>query len=447
MTDVLADAAARAIRYLAEREIRPVFPAAAEVRALEGFVEPMPDRGAAPAEVLALLDQVGSPGTVVSNGGRYFGFVTGAADPVGIGAGWLAAAWDQNAALGIMSPTAGVLDRVVGSWLVQLFGLPAAAQVTFASGTSVANAVCLAAARDRVLLDAGWDCAADGLIGAPEVMVVVSEAAHSSVTKALGFIGLGRSRVTTVPADDQGRMRPDALRSTSGPTIVVTQLGNVNSGACDPVAEVVAHYAGDNAWVHVDGAFGLWAATTPSTAHLVAGMEAADSWATDMHKWLNVTYDSAVAVVADPASLARTFSVGAEYIPDSPGLEPLDRGPGMSQRARAVETWAVLKSLGRDGVEALIDRCCRLARRFAEELEEAGFTVHNEVVLNQVLVSLETDEATDALLDAVATDGRLWAGGSIWRGRRVMRISVSSAQTTDDDVDLAVAALIELAGV
>ena len=447
MDELLADAAARALRYLEGREERPVVPGTEALDRLTEFVEPIPEIGSEPAEVLARLDAVGSPATVSSTGGRYFGFVTGATHPVGVGAAWLTSAWDQNAALGVMSPTAAVLDRVAGSWLVQLFGLPAASQVTFVAGTSVANAACLAIARDRVLHDAGWDCPASGLVGAPEVTVVVCESAHSSISKALGFVGLGRERVVSVPADDQGRIRPDALPEPAGPTIVVTQLGNVNSGACDPVGTVVAHYEGHNAWVHVDGAFGLWAAAAPSTRHLAAGVETADSWATDMHKWLNVSYDSAVAVVADPTDAARSFRVGAPYIPEGSTLEPVDRGPDMSQRARAVETWAVLAALGRQGVAELVERCCGHARRFADELARAGFTVHNDVVLNQVLVSLDTDEATNALLAAVHTDGRFWAGGSTWHGRRVVRISVSSAHTTTADVDLTVAALTDLARV
>lgn len=445
MDEILAEAAARAITYLRERDARAVFPTNDAVLGLQTFVESLPEHATAPREVLELLDEVGSPATVSTTGGRYFGFVTGGVHPVGAGAAWLASAWDQNAAIGVMSPTAGVLDTVVGAWLVHLFGLPLGSQHQFVSGTSSANAVCLAAGRDRLLHDQGWDCTNDGLIGAPPLRVVVSAAAHSSVTKALGFVGIGRNAVVEVAADEQGRLRADDLPDPGPPTLVVLQAGNVNSGACDPFDAVADHFAGSPAWLHVDGAFGLWAAASPSRQQLVAGVGRADSWATDMHKWLNVTYDSAVALVRDPADLARTFKVGAPYIPDSLRLEPLDRGPDMSQRARAVETWAVLKSLGASGVADLIDRTCDHAVRLATELAAAGLDIHNDVVLNQVLLSAGTDEKTEALIAAVQADGRIWCGGSRWHDQTVMRVSVSGWATTDDDVTAAIDAITQCA--
>ena len=445
MDELLAQAAARAIAYTRERSDRSVFPDADSVEGLSAFVEPLPEEGTDPHDVIAQLDTVGSPGTVVSGAGQYYGFVTGGTLPVGLAASWLVTAWDQNAALGVMSPTAAVLDTVAGAWLVRIFGLPTATQHTFVSGTSAANAACLAVARDRLLADAGHDSVADGLFGAPPVRIVVSEAAHSSVVKALGVVGLGRKAVVSVPADDQGRLRADALPEPGPPTLVLLQAGNVNSGAFDPFEAVADHFAGTPHWIHVDGAFGLWAAASADRRPLTAGMDRAHSWAVDMHKWLNVTYDSAVAFVRDPEDLARTYHVGAAYLPDGARLDPMHRGPDMSQRARAVETWAVLKALGARGVEAMIDRCCRHARRLGTELAAAGFQVHNDVVLNQVMVSLDTDEATDALLSAVSSSGTLWAGGSEFGGRRVMRVSVSGWATTDDDITESVDTLRRIA--
>lgn len=445
MDELLAQAAARAITYFRERDERPVFPDENSVHGLSAFVEAMPDGPLDAEDVIQLLDGIGTPATVSSSGGRYFGFVTGSAHPVGVAASWLATAWDQNAAVGVMSPTAAVLDTVAGAWLVSILGLPRSAQVSFLAGTSAANVTCLAAARDAVLERAGWDSVAHGLFGAPDVRVVVGEAAHSSIHKALAVVGLGRERVVTVAADDQGRLRANALPDAGPPTIMIAQAGNVNSGACDPFGAIADHFEGSPTWIHVDGAFGLWAAASPTTRHLVDGVDRADSWATDMHKWLNVTYDSAVAITRDPADLARSFRVGAAYLPENAHLDPLHRGIDMSQRARAVETWAVLKTLGRSGVRDLIDRSCAHARRFALELVAAGFTIHNDVVLNQLMVSLDTDESTEMLLDAISAEGTMWAGGSTWNGRRVIRISVSSWATTDDDVDRSVRTMAGLA--
>lgn len=442
MDEILAQAAARAITYLRERGDGPVFPGDDAIHQLSSFVEALPAEGTDGTEVLAMLDDVGSPGTVASTTGRYFGFVTGGAHPVAVGASWLRAAWDQNAALGVMSPVAGVLDTVAGAWIARLLSLPAASQHQFVTGTSAANALCLAVGRDRLLADAGWDSVNNGLFGAPEIRVVVSEAAHSSVMKALGYVGLGRERVVLVPADDQGRLDVAQLPDPGVPTLVLAQAGNVNSGASDAFGEIADHFDGSPYWMHVDGAFGLWAASSPKTRHLVAGVERADSWATDMHKWLNTTYDSAVAVVRNGDDMARTFHVGAAYIPDSARIEPVSRGIDMSQRAKAIEAWAVMKSLGSNGVAALTDRMCDHAARLATRLADGGLTIHNDVVLNQVLVSCDTDEATETLISHVQQSGTIWCGGSEWQGRSVMRISVSSWATTTADIDVAVETIL-----
>ena len=435
MDELLALSAARAITYLRGVGDRSVFPDVDAVEGLNDFVTALPTGGTDPSAVIDLLDRAGSPATVATTGGRYFGFVTGGAFPVGIAASWLSATWDQNAALGVMSPTAAVLDTVVGGWLVKLLGMPVGSQHQFVTGTSLANSVCLAAGRDALLADQGWDSVNDGLFGAPPIRVVVSDAAHASVTKSLGFIGLGRNRVVTVPSDDQGRLDPSALPEAGEPTLVIAQAGNVNSGSFDPFTAIADHFEGTPHWIHIDGAFGMWAASSPEYAHLTAGAERAHSWATDLHKWLNTTYDSAVAVVRDRGDLARTFKVGAEYVPGSPRLEPLDRGPDMSQRARAVEAWAVLSTLGADGVAAHTERLCELAAQLAAALEEVPeITVCNEVVLNQILVRLDTDEATEALISAVQGSGEIWCSGSMWDGRRVMRISVCGHRTDEADI-------------
>ena len=445
MDELLAQAAARAITYLRERDGWNVFPDELALRGLQGFVEQLPEEPTEPTEVLRFLDEVGGPGTVATTGGRYFGFVTGSAYPVGVGASWLSSTWDQNAAMGVMSPTAAVIDTVVGSWLVRLFGLPSSTQTTFVSGTSVANATCLAVGRDRLLHDAGWDSVNDGLIGAPPLRVVVSDAAHSSVTKALGFIGLGRDAVVRVPADDQGRMLADALPEPGVPTLVITQAGNVNSGSFDPFDAIADHFADTPSWIHVDGAFGLWAATSPATLTSDggdgAGRLVGHGHAQMAERHLRLRRGDGPR----PADMARTFQIGAPYLPDSGRLEAIHRGPAMSQRARAIETWAVLKSLGRQGIAELIDRTSDLAQHFATELAKAGFTVHNDVVLNQVLVSLGDDDATRQLIDNLGREGTIWAGGSVWEGRAVMRISVSSWATTRDDVARGVEVLVALA--
>ncbi|MFT7474902.1 MAG: glutamate/tyrosine decarboxylase-like PLP-dependent enzyme [Verrucomicrobiales bacterium] len=445
MDDILAEAAARSITYLRERDARPVFPEASSIEGLNRFVEALPEAGTPAAEVLQLLDEAGSPGTTSTTGGRYFGFVTGASHPVSVGAAWLSAAWDQNAAVGVMSPTAGVIDTVAGAWLTRLFGLPSEAQHQFVTGTSAANALCLAVARDRLLFDLGWDSPNDGVFGAPPLRVVVSEAAHSSVTKALGYVGFGRQSVITVPADEQGRMISSELPEAGPPTLVIAQAGNVNSGAHDPFDDIATHFADTPHWMHIDGAFGLWAATSPRRRYLVKGIDRAHSWATDMHKWLNTTYDSAVAIVRDRNDMARSFDVSAAYLPESSRIEPVSRGIDMSQRAKAIEAWAVIKTLGASGVADLTDRFCDHATALAEMLRDGGLVIHNDVTLNQILVSLDTDEATDALLTAVQGGGVVWCSGSTWQGRSVLRISVCSWATTADDIDLTARTILDLA--
>ena len=443
---LLRRSAERALRYLEGVDHRPVAPTAAAIKGLDRFDELLPEGPGDPEATLQLLDEAGSPATVATTGGRYFGFVIGGVLPAAMAVSWLGAAWDQNSALPVMSPVAARLHDVATRWLVDLLGLPASSAAVFVTGASMANVTALAAARDAQLARVGWDTQADGLMGAPEVTVVVGEKAHSTLIKALGLIGLGRNRVITVPADDQGRMRADRLPSTpSGPVVVCAQAGEVNTGAFDPFPAVVEWARERDAWVHVDGAFGLWAMVDPSRSQLTAGVEAADSWATDGHKWLNVGYDCGIALVRRPEDLRRTFASTAGYLPPDRGFEVMHHSPAASQRARQIEVWAALRSLGRSGVTDLVQRTCRYAGTIAAALEQAGLEVVNDVVLNQVLVRAGSDDATLALVEAVQADGTCWCGPTSWAGRPAMRISVSGWATDDRDVEASIRAITSAA--
>lgn len=446
MNPLLADAAARASRYLESLDARPVAPAPAAVAALRAFDEPLPPGPGEPAETLRLLDEFGSPATMAMAGGRFFGFVIGGSLPVTLAANWLAGAWDQNAAMYRATPGAAHLEQVALRWLKEILRLPAGATGAFVTGATVANFCALAAARHVLLKRAGWNVEADGLFGAPPVTVMVSEEAHPSVTKSLGLLGLGRSRVTKVPVDGQGRMRPDRIPGIAGPTIVCVQAGNVNTGAIDPVGEICARVQPAGAWVHVDGAFGLWAAASDRLAPVMAGAERADSWATDAHKWLNVPYDSGLAFVHDPQALQAAMAITAEYLPmETTERNPADFTPELSRRARGIEVWAALRTLGCSGVAAMIDRNCAQARRFAAGLAAAGFEILNEVVLNQVLVAFGNADRTKRVIEALQREGTCWAGITVWQGRTAMRISVSSWATTDADVERSLEAMVRVA--
>ena len=444
-TDLLALAAERAIRYHAAIDGRGVAPLPAAVERLAALGGPLPETAQSPAEVLDLLDVVGSPATVASTGGRYFGFVTGGTLPATLAATWLASAWDQNAALQVMSPVAAALEQIALGWLLDILGLPAVAGGAFVTGATMANFTGLAAARHAVLQQVGWDVEADGLFGAPPTPVVVGAEAHTTLLKALALLGLGRNRVISVPVDSQGRMRSDALPEITGPAIVCLQAGNVNTGAFDPAGEILPWARRAGAWVHVDGAFGLWAATAPARAMLVAEFAGADSWATDAHKWLNLPYDSGLAFVRDADTLRNAMTATAAYLPTAGQRDPMHYTPESSRRARGVEIWAALRSLGRAGVADLVERCCRHASRFAEGLSAAGYSVLNEVSLNQVLVAFGEDETTHRVIAAVQQDGTCWCGGTVWQGRAAMRISVSSWATTSDDVERSLEAIIRVA--
>jgi glutamate/tyrosine decarboxylase-like PLP-dependent enzyme len=446
MRELLEDAARRAISYLEELGERRVAPSPEAVAGLARLEVPLPEESAAAEEVLAQLDETCSTATTAMAGPRFFGFVIGGSLPAALAANWLAGAWDQNTGLYAPTPATAALEQVALGWLLDLFGLRGTCGGAFVTGATMANFSALAAARHALLRREGWDVEAEGLFGAPEITVVVGEEAHPTLFKSLGLLGLGRNRVVRVPVDSQGRMRADELPELSGPTVVCAQAGNVNTGAFDPLPEICerAHAAG--AWVHVDGAFGLWAAAAPSTKHLARGLAEADSCATDFHKWLNVPYDSGIAFVRDADALRSAMAVTAEYLPTaSLYRNPSDYTPELSRRARGVEVWAALRSLGRRGVAELVERTCRHARRFAEGLSAAGFEVLNEVVLNQVLVSFGDAATTNRVISEIQSDGTCWCGGTVWQGRTAMRISVSSWATTEEDVERSLDAILRIA--
>jgi len=439
-----------ATEYLDSLSERPVGPPH-DVDALRAaFGSELSDQGEDPLAVVEQLAAAADPGLVASSGPRYFGFVIGGSLPAGIAADWLAAAWDQNAVNFTTSPAAAIVEETAARWLVAILGLPSEASVGFVTGGQTANFTCLAAARHAVLARAGWDLARQGLQGAPRIRILAGEDAHVTLFRAVRLLGLGDATVERIPADDQGRISAADLEwmlaEANGPLIVCAQAGNVNSGAVDPLRPVGELVQAHGGWLHVDGAFGLWAAASPRLRALVDGVELADSWAVDAHKWLNVPYDCGVAIVRDAAAHQSTTSLTASYLPAAPGdaRDPSSFVPESSRRARGFAVWATLKSLGRAGTAELVERCCEHARRFEERLgAEPGVEILNDVVLNQVLVRFDEDDArTRAVVERVQRDGTCWLGPTVWRGAAAMRISVSSWQTTEADVDRSTAAIL-----
>jgi len=446
----LRAAARHAERFLASLPERPVHATADLATLRASFGGTLPDAGVPAERVIDELARAADPGVIASAGPRYFGFVIGGSLPVALAADWLTSAWDQNAGLYACSPAASVVEEVAAAWLLDLFDLPRDAGVGFVTGCQMANATCFAAARHAVLERAGWNVEQRGLQGAPRVHVVVGDEAHVTIFSSLRLLGLGAAGAIRVPADAQGRLRADALAAAlagcDGPTIVCAQAGNVNTGAFDPLPEIVATAHARGAWVHVDGAFGLWARVTAGYRSLAAGIEGADSWATDAHKWLNVPYDSGVAIVADAEALRGAMTADAAYLIKGKGevRDQEDWVPEFSRRARGFPIYAALRSLGRRGVAELIERCCALARRMAERLAAApGVSVLNDVVLNQVLVRFGDDDAvTRHVIERVQADGTCWLSGTTWHGRAAMRISVSNWSTTEGDADRSVEAIL-----
>jgi len=421
----------------------------------DSLVAPAPQHGTPPATVIDELGAIADGGLMPITGPRFFGWVMGASHPAGVAADWLVSAWGQNAAFHTPTPAMAAIEEIAERWVVDILDLPLGSSVGFTTGATVANGICLAAARTGTLLKHGWDPDADGLFGAPPVEVLIGADAHSSLFSSLQLIGFGYNRVTKIATDDQGRLLPDSLAAeigkTTGPKIVIAQAGQINTGAYDPFAEIVAIGHAHGAWVHVDGAFGLWARATPTHKHLTDGIEGADSWVTDGHKWLQVPYDSGFAIVRDREIHQRAMTQWSSYLPH---IGQGDRVPSafvteLSRRARGVPVWAMLKTLGSDGIVELVTRHCALAKRFAERLAaEPGIRVMNEMTINQVIVNFGAGDtaarrvATEAVIAKVQAGGVCFAGGAEWRGDWVMRLSVSSFYTTEADIDLSADAII-----
>ena len=445
MKKLLEQVAVYSADYLSSLKERRVGPSEEDLKLLEKLDLPLKDESTDPEEIIKLLNEVGSKATIGIAGGRFFGFVIGSSLPVTVAASWLNTAWDQNAGLFVGSPIGTVLEEVSLKWMLDILNLPKESAGAFVTGATMANFTSLAAARNYLLKKQGWDVESDGLFNAPEITVIVGEEAHPTLFRALGLLGLGRKRVITVPADNQGRMRLDKLPKIKGPSIVCTQAGNLNTGSFDPIKNICETVSKNDVWIHVDGAFGLWAAATPSKKYLTKGIELADSWATDAHKWLNVPYDSGLAFIKHSESLRSALSLTAPYLPQGEHREPSQFVPELSRRSRGVEIWTALYSLGRRGLAEMIERTCRHAKRFAEGLSDAGYQILNDVVINQVLVSFGDAETTNKVISKIQEDGTCWCGGTIWQEKTAMRISVVSWATTDEDVEKSLEAMIRIA--
>ncbi len=445
--ELLRRTAEIAAEFVESLDDRPVWPPASVAELRQALGSALSDEPVDPLTVVEELAAAADPGVVAIPGGRYFGFVIGGSLPAALAADWLTSTWDQNAGLVVCGPAAAVVEEVAGEWLKELFGLPPATSFAFVTGCQMAHVTCLAAARHAVLERAGWDVERSGLSGAPRVRVFVGGKRHVTVDRALRLLGLGTESTVAVTIDEQGRMRPEALeaalRGSNGPAIVCGQVGEVNTGAVDAMPEIAALAKAAGAWLHVDGAFGLWAVASPELRQLVEGVGEADSWATDAHKWLNVPYDCGLAFVAHPEAHRAAMAMTADYLVADPDAarDQMDWTPEFSRRARGLTVYAALRSLGRSGLAELVERCCRHARRFADELGRLeGCEILNEVVLNQVLLRFGDDEKTRAVLYAVQRSGEAWMSGTIWEGRFAIRISVSNWRTNDDDVSRTVAA-------
>ena len=453
----LGNAYESALAFLTGLPTRPVCARTSDLDLQSGLGGPLPETPEDPRKVIEMLAAAAEPGLVATPSGRFFGFVVGGSSPAALAADWLTSAWDQNAGLYALGPAAATVEQVAGGWLAELLGLPADVSVGFVTGVQMANFTALAAARHEMLARVGWNVEADGLTGAPRLRVLAGRQRHDTIDRALRFLGVGTNAIVPVDVDDQGRMRPEALRAglreESGPMIVCAQVGNVNTGAIDPVREIcdVAHEAG--AWVHVDGAFGLWAGASPRLRPLVAGVNLADSWATDAHKWLNVPYDSGLVFCANSEAHRAAMGVRASYLIHGADSErdALDYNPEFSRRARGFPVYAAIRALGRAGIAELVERCCALARRFADRLgDDDGVEVLNDVVLNQVLVRLRAadgdhDGHTRRMVQQLQREGICWMSGTTWRGQTAMRISVSNWSTDEADVDRSVEAILRCA--
>jgi glutamate/tyrosine decarboxylase-like PLP-dependent enzyme len=413
---ILDSAASYAGRYLDELRERRVYPDKGSLEELKRLPLKLPESTTETEDVLELLNSVGSVNTVATNGGRYFGFVFGGALPASLAANWLATAWDQNAVFRVTSPVAAEIEKIAAGWLLDLLRLPSQSAVGFVTGTTMANFCGAIAARYHLYRRMGWDIKSRGMNNAPRIRVIAGEEVHASMQRALILAGFGTDEIIKVPTDDQGRIIAEKIPDLDASTLLCLQAGNVNTGAIDPIKEICLRAKDKGAWVHVDGAFGLWARVSPEKSQMAEGCELADSWAIDLHKWLNVPYDSGLVICKEPQVLQNALSVSAAYLPDSVEPEPYFNTPEMSRRARAIDAWAALYSLGRKGVVDLIERCCFLAELFAARLEHAGFKILNKVSLNQVLVSFGDAELTNRIIKKIQDDGTCWCGGTVWKG-------------------------------
>jgi len=441
---ILLSAAIKAVDYLTGIKERNVSPAATDVEALTAFNEELSDSGKDALQTIDFLNRYGSPATMASTGGRYFGFVIGGSHVPALAANWLSTAWDQNAGLFVTSPISAVIESVCERWLTEILPVARGASVGFVSGVTMANFTALAAARSAILDANEWDVERRGLFGAPPIRIVVSEEAHSSIYKALALLGLGMDRVIKVPTDCNGCMSFDSLPELNSNTIICIQAGNVNTGGMDN-GQIVIEAKKKDAWVHIDGAFGLWAGASEQKKHLTKGYELADSWATDGHKWLNVPYDNGIVICREGEHLRKAMSMDGSYLDQSGVRIPYQYTPELSRRARATDIWAAMRTLGKGGIDDLISRSCLYAELFALKLEEAGFEILNEVETNQVLVSFGSDEETQEVITAVQQEGTCWVSGTNWKGRVAMRISISSWATAPADITKSVVAIISCA--
>ncbi len=416
---------------------RPVTPNAEIIKSLEYFNEPLNLEGADSIEVIKMLHEVGEPGVVSSRGGRYYGFVTGGALPVTVAASWMATSWDQNGGPSVMSPTAAKLEEVAGAWVLDLLSLPAECGFGFVTGATMAGFTALSAARLKLYRNLGYDLKADGIRHAPKVRFVMSDEIHPTNIIALQYMGYGKNELEFVECDEEGRIIPSKMPPIDDHTIVLLQAGNVNSGAFDPVSEVCDMAKGTGAWVHVDAAFGGWVRASENKRHLAAGMENADSWSLDCHKWLNVPHDSAIAICRDKEAMQETFGVRASYLVQSALREGNHFTPELSRRARGIEIWAALKHLGQSGVGDIIDRTCNYASHFTSELKKMNFEILNDVVINQIVATLENEDQLEGFIENVQQSGKAWFGPTTWKGRKAFRISISSHETTEEDIDIA----------
>ena len=442
MNELIEFVKQRAIQYIENIDNRKVFPIDDAINKLLIFDESLPEEPSSPIDTIELLDRIGSEATVASTGGRYFGFVIGGVIPAALGASWLASTWDQNAGIWAASPIASKIEDIALKWLKEILKLPIKSGGALVTGTTMANFVALSAARYKLLKQCGWNIDEKGLYGAPKINIIIGEEAHTTIYKSIKMLGLGNQNIIKIPVDEQGAMRADLFPNISEPSIICLQAGNVNTGAFDPISKICDYAKDKNTWIHVDGAFGLWASVSPKLKNYTKNIDKADSWATDLHKWLNIPYDNGAVFVKNEDDLIAAMSLNASYIPEGEFREPFLYTPELSRRARGFEAWAALKSLGKSGIREIIERNCMLATILADKLSKTGIQILNEINLNQVLVHFDNNELTKKIITEVQKDGICWCGGTNRRGIDAMRISVSSWKTTEKDIEMTVDSIV-----